>query len=74
VAKLGNTFGWSHTDWRPDVKTDEKMTVPIVSRGNEDTIRWLYAQVAPAIRRLLEAESLDLADFLEFIYKDLELG
>lgn len=46
--------------------------MPIVTRGNEDTVRWLYASVAPAIRRLLAEESLDLADFLEFVMNSQE--
>jgi len=68
VAQLGNTYGWNHPEWKPGEKTDERVKAAILTRADEDTIAWLYKQVAPAIRRLLAQDAIDLADFLEHVY------
>jgi len=68
VARLGNTYGFTHPDWQPPMKTDEKMRVPIVKRETEGTIRWLYSQVAPAIRRCLQDGSLDMQHYIDWVY------
>lgn len=67
LAQLGNTWGWKHRDWRPDIASDEKIRTPIISHKDEDTLMWLYRQVAPAMRRMYEAGSLDLSDFLTHV-------
>lgn len=74
VAILGNTYGWSHAEWQPHYQTDERLKVAVVTRGNEDTVRWLYTQVVPAIRRLMAEGALDLTDFLETVYRPQESG
>lgn len=68
IASAGNTWGWAHPDWQPAVKTNEKVLAPILRGGDEDTVMWLHKQVAPAMARLLKAEALDLAEFLEYVY------
>jgi len=68
-ALIGNTWGWCHADWQPTVRTDERLRVAIVTREHEDTIRWLYKQCAPAIRRLVESGALDWQEFEQFIFK-----
>lgn len=70
VAELGNTWGWSHADWRPGVETDERVRVPIATRDNQDTVFWLYHQVAPALRRLLAEGAIDITDFLAYVYEE----
>jgi len=70
VAQLGNTYGWSHPIWQPGEKTDERVKASILTRADEDTVAWLYKQVAPAVRRLLSQDALDLAHWLEYIMSE----
>jgi len=74
VAKLGNTWGFAHPIWKPEIKTDEKLRVPVVSKKSQDTLSWLYYQVAPAMRRLMDEGSLDMTDFLGYVYGQNEPG
>lgn len=69
VAKLGNTWGWSHPIWEPGNVTKEKIETVYLERRQEDTLMWLYRQVAPAAARMLREGALDLTDFLEHVYK-----
>lgn len=69
IAQLGNTYGFTHSDWRPSETTDERLRVPILERKDSDTVHWLYTQVAPALTRLLTETSFDLTEFLEFVYE-----
>ena len=68
IAELGNTFGFVHPDWQPRSSTTEKISYPIIERGDQDTVSWLYKQVAPAMSRLIEAGALDVTHFLDFVY------
>lgn len=70
VAQLGNTYGFTHPIWSPGERTDERVKASILTRADEDTVSWLYKQVAPAVRRLLAQEALDLADWLEYIMSE----
>lgn len=72
VALLGNTYGWRHRIWQPGHQTDERLSVPIITRGNEDTVRWLYVQVVPALRRMIAEGAIDVTDFLEEVYRPPE--
>lgn len=67
VSAAGNSFQFTSPQWRPDVKTDEKLQAPIVSRKDEDTVRWLYKACAPALARCLKSGAVDLSDFLTFV-------
>lgn len=67
VAQLGNTYGWTHPIWKPGEQTNERLKASIITRADEDTVSWLYKQVAPAMRRLIDQEALDLTAFLEFV-------
>lgn len=67
IAMMGNTYGWAHKDWQPGVQTDERLRAAIVNRANEDTVNWLYKQVAPALRRMVAEDSINLPDFLEYV-------
>lgn len=69
VAVMGNTWGWLHRCWQPDIQTDEKVFAPSSSRAEQDTARWLYVQVVPAMRRMLKTGALNMTDFLEEVYK-----
>lgn len=69
VAALGNTFGFSHDDWKPSVETDEKLIAPTSSKDEQDTLMWLYKQVVPAMKRLIASGTLSMTDFLEEVYR-----
>lgn len=64
AADLGNTWGWGHKDWQPGVKSTEKLTVPKVERVDENTVHWLYTQVAPALARLWREGAIDMDEFI----------
>lgn len=64
ASLLGNTWGWGHSDWQPGVIDTEKLTTPKVERADENTIHWLYTQVAPALARLWREGAIDLDDFI----------
>lgn len=72
IAALGNTYGWAHKDWTPEVETDERLKTAIVTRADEDTVAWLYKQVAPALRRLIRTDGIDLAKWLEYVMEQPE--
>jgi DNA relaxase NicK len=64
AASVGATFGWGHSDWKPGHKSKIKLTVPKVERVDENTVHWLYTQVAPAMSRLYRQGALDVDEFL----------
>jgi len=68
LSKLGNTYGWSHPVYQPGVTSDERVAAPSVDRHTEDTIAWLYKQVAPAMARVMKSGGFDMADFLDRVY------
>lgn len=72
ITQLGNTWGLAHRVWKPGVRTDERLRAPIVERRDQDTLSWLYAQVVPAMRRLVKSGALDMTDFLTEVYDTRE--
>lgn len=70
LGRVGNTYGFNHESWQPESRTDERLSSPIVERKDADTVHWLYAQVVPAVRRLVQSGALDMTDWLEYIYSD----
>lgn len=67
-AQLGATWGWTHPVWQPGIRSDEKIRTPIVSREHEDTVLWLYRQVAPALRKVHTAGAIDLEDWWTHVF------
>lgn len=70
IGKLGNTYGFIHRCWEPGSKTSERLSAPIVEKKDADTVHWLYAQVVPAVRRLMKTGALDMTEWLEYVYSD----
>jgi len=68
AAQLGNTWAFQHADWQPGQETDERLMTPIVTRTDSDTLSWLYAQVMPAMKRLIASGALDLPAFVAELY------
>lgn len=67
TAALGNTYGWKHPVWRPGAITDERLRVPVVSRAQDETVAWLYKQVAPALAKKIKEDVISLPDYLEYV-------
>lgn len=62
VAKLGNSFGWKHPLWQPEVTTTEKAKSWQPEREQGRTVMWVYAQVLPALLKLHRQNVLDLRE------------
>ena len=60
-------FKWAHGIWRPEAITDVQIAATMANRDSAGTVYWLYKQVAPAIRSLLEAGGFDLTEWLLFV-------
>lgn len=71
TASIGETYGFRHACWRSAILTDgEPIRTRVSSRSDQDTVSWLYKQVAPAMRRLIDSGALDVTDFLDFVYNE----
>jgi len=64
-AMVGNRFGWSHDNWRPDDLTTERLPAVEQERGTKSTVFWLHTQVIPAITRLSHEGTLDVLTWVE---------
>lgn len=68
VARIGNTFGWSHPDWNTGSNSDEAAAAWRPERRQGKTVAWVYSSVLPCLARLVKEGALNLSDF------DFELG
>jgi len=68
AARLGRTWAFTHKVWQPDYYTDEKVKTASTTQRQEDTVAWLYKQVAPAVQRLMADGALDLNDWLQHVF------
>jgi len=57
AARMGNTFGWSHSLWCFD--SDQKIKNYRPERGHANTVRWVHLAVIPALERLYGIGVLD---------------
>lgn len=62
---LGKVFGWQHVLWNPDKISTEKLPAWAPERGNADTLRWLITSVVPAMKRLHDAGTIDIEEFVQ---------
>lgn len=69
VAMLGNTFGWVHADWNPNVDTAEAAAAWRPERRQGKTVAWMYSTVVPSLRKLIADGVITLADFVEEVTK-----
>lgn len=73
VAQLGNTFGWEHEVWSPEVNTDEAVKAWRPERRTGKTVAWVHSQVLPALLRLHRDGVLNLPDWWqEFVTPHLD--
>lgn len=67
--RLGATFGWKHSDYGGDASGVERISTGDYSTKQElNTVAWLYKQVAPAMKRLIDSGALSPTEFLEHVY------
>jgi hypothetical protein len=64
ASVVGNSFGWSHTLWKPDALTDGKLRASRADRHEPGRVRWLWGVVLPALVKADQDGLLDLADFM----------
>lgn len=64
AAELGNTYGWTHPDWKPDVNTSAKAAGITTDRGQGSTVFWLIDTIAPLLVRLHNEGVIDVHDFM----------
>jgi len=62
VALIGNTFGWAHQDWTPEVNTDEAAAAWRPERRQGKTVSWMYGTVFPSLQKLIEDGAVTIAD------------
>jgi len=62
VAMLGNTFGWAHADWNPEVDTDEAAAAWRPERRQGKTVAWMFATVFPSMKKLIDEKALTVRD------------
>lgn len=73
VAKLGNTFGWSHADWNPVVNSDEALAAWRPERRQGKTVSWMYGTVIPSLKKLIREGVMSEKDFLAELHaKDID--
>lgn len=65
AAALGNAFGWTHEDWKPDVMTTERPTNYRSDRPEGKTLFWLADTIAPLLARLHREGVIDVIDWTE---------
>lgn len=69
VARCGNTYGFNHADWQPEVITQEKVAAPkLTTPSNDASVFWVYNQVIPALKRLHREGALMYSDFLKELF------
>lgn len=71
IARLGNTFGWSHPAWSLNPAVGKASAVPRDTRQGK-TERWLLTSVLPAIKNIIKSGGDEFVDyFLEQCYNAL---
>jgi len=75
VAMLGNTFGWTHTDWSPNVDTDEAAAAWRPERRQGKTVAWMFGTVFPSMHKLIDEGALTCSDVREwFAQKGIDIS
>jgi hypothetical protein len=64
VAVLGNTWGWQHERWQPDIVTEGKLRAQRHDKEDAATVRWLAKAVAPALVKAHRSGLIDLNEWL----------
>jgi hypothetical protein len=65
VSMLGNTFGWEHERWQPDIVTEGKLRSKRHDTHGSGTLRWLATAVAPALLSAHREGLINVREWLE---------
>jgi len=71
VAQLGNSFGWKHSDWKPEMLSDEKLIFWRPERREGKTIFWLADTIAPLLRKMHHDGTIDARQWFKENVLDL---
>lgn len=69
VAMVGNTFGWTHADWSPDVDTEEAAAAWRPERRQGKTVAWMFGTVFPSMEKLIKERALTTTDVRDWFAK-----
>lgn len=67
TAKLGNSFGWTHELWQPDVMTVDKLRAKRHDTHGGGTLLWLEKAVKPALVSAHKEGLLDVAAWCDSV-------
>ena len=65
-------YGWTHSDWSPDLADVAKITYRNYKPADASTVRWLYGDVVTALRKAIKKDLIDLQEWLDFLHKGLK--
>lgn len=63
AVKLGDDFGWRHSDWHRTIAEPANLTAYRAERGEGKTLFWLNNTVAPLLARLHQEGIIDAAEW-----------
>lgn len=66
-----HVFGWKHPVWKPETSVSQKITYRAYKPADASTVRWLYGDVATAIRKACKNELIDFEEWLSFVRKGM---
>ena len=67
AANAHSVFGWHDDIWKEQVAQGEKVAYTSHRPANANTVRWLYGDVAKAIKRAGEEGLISLDEYVKFI-------
>ena len=67
AANAHSIFGWHDEIWKEQVDQGEKIAYTSHRPANANTVRWLYGDVAKAIKRACEEGLISLDEYVKFI-------
>lgn len=65
VAMCGNTYGWEHPRWEPDIVTDGKIRAQRHDKEDAATLRWLFKAVQPALVKMHKSGLVNIKEWFE---------
>lgn len=70
ISDAHSVFGWNDTLWSEQIGEGEKVAYTSHRPANANTVRWLYGDVAKALKRAVDENLIDMKDWLDFVFKD----
>lgn len=67
AANAHSIFGWHDDIWKEQVEQGEKIAYTSHRPANANTVRWLYGDVATALRRAIAEGLITLDEYVKFV-------